>query len=249
MELKPIKTKKIYEEIVEQIKQLIQDGDLCPGDKLLSERELSERLKVSRASVREALSAMEIMGLVEVKSGEGTFIRQTNIDSIIGPMALILSMEKDSIMELMEVRKMLEVEAAGLAAERATTEQIEEMQAILGEMNRDLSENNLGEAADHKLHYAIYKATHNSVLLRLMNTVSDSIEQNIRTYRQSFYAIPGYPERLLKEHTAIFDAIRTRNPKRARDGMYEHLTNTQKVYENIFREKLKPGGVLWQTPS
>jgi GntR family transcriptional regulator, transcriptional repressor for pyruvate dehydrogenase complex len=234
---KPIKTRKIYEEIVEQIRQLIKDGELNPGDRLLSERELCERLQVSRASVREALSALEIMGLIEVKPGEGTYIRQTSIDSIIGPMALILSMEKDTIMELLEVRKVLEVEAAGLAAERATEEQIDEMGEALEEMTRDLNAGRLGEEADHKLHYAIYQATHNSVLLRLMNTVSDSMEQNIRTNRQRLYEIPGNPEKLLSEHTGICHAIAARDAQQARLCMYEHLDRAEKAYQIIFREQ------------
>jgi len=233
---KPIKTKKIYEEIVEQIRQLIKDGELNPGDRLLSERELCERLRVSRASVREALSALEIMGLIEVRPGEGTFIRQTSVDSIIGPMALILSMEKDSIMELLEVRKVLEVEAAGLAAERASQEELDEMGETIEEMIKDLAEGHLGEVADQRLHYAIYKATHNSVLLRLMNTISDSMEQNIRTNRQKLYAIPGNPERLLKEHTGIYQAIAARDGQRARECMYDHLHRAQKVYETFLRE-------------
>ncbi|HZW83980.1 MAG TPA: FadR/GntR family transcriptional regulator [Candidatus Deferrimicrobium sp.] len=233
---KPIKTRKIYEEIVEQIRQLIKDGELNPGDRLLSERELCERLQVSRASVREALSALEIMGLIEVKPGEGTFIRQTSVDSIIGPMALILSMEKDTIMELLEVRKVLEVEAAGLAAERATQEELDEMGEALEEMIQDLNEGKLGENADHKLHYAIYKATHNSVLLRLMNTISDSMEKNIRTNRQRLYALPGNPEKLLKEHAAIAKAIGKRDAEKARECMYEHLDRAEKAYESFFRE-------------
>ena len=235
MELKPIKTRKIYAEIVEQIKQLIKSGDLNPGDKLLSERELSERLGVSRASVREALSALEIMGLIEVKQGEGTFIRQTSIDSIIGPMALILSMENDSLMELLEVRKVMEVDAAGLAAERATQEQLDEMRGALEQMTSDLNEGKLGESADLVFHYAIYKATHNSVLLRLMNTVSDSMQQNIRTNRQRQYVLPNNPQKLLKEHLGIYEAISTRDPKLARKRMNEHLLRVEKTYRSFLQ--------------
>jgi len=241
LDFKPIKTKKIYEEIVEQIRQLISEGELRPGDKLLSERELSDRLQVSRASVREAMSALEIMGLIEVRPGDGTFIRKTSVDSIIGPMALILSMEKDTIMELLEVRKVLEVEAAGLAAERATQEEIEEMRDALEQMSLDLNEGKLGEAADHKFHYAIYKATRNSILLRLMNTVSDSMQQNIRTNRQRLYLIPDNPERLLKEHKSIYQAIVARGPKLARECMYEHLYRAEKAYENFLREENELG--------
>ncbi|MFZ5754542.1 MAG: FadR/GntR family transcriptional regulator [Bacillota bacterium] len=228
MDFKPIKTKKIYEEIVEQIRHLINSGNLAPGDKLLSERELSEQLKVSRASVREALSALEIMGLIEVRPGEGTFIRQTTVDSIIGPLALILSIEKDTVMELLEVRKILEVETAGLAAERGTPEEIEIMGESLKQMKLDLEQNKLGEEADHKFHFAIAVAAHNSILLRLMNTISDTMKQSLRTSRQRLYLTPGTPERLYKEHKGIYDAIAASNPRLARERMYDHLLGVEK---------------------
>lgn len=227
MDLKPIKTKKIYEEIVEQIRQLVQDGELEPGDKLLSERELSDRLKVSRASVREALSALEIMGLIEVRPGGGTFIRQTNVDSIIGPMALILSMEKDTVMELLEVRQVLETEAAGLAAERAEEDEIAELRAALQQMHQDLLQGVLGEEADHKFHFAVANATHNSILMRLMNTISDTMRQTLKTSRQRLYASHGTPERLYQEHEAIFQAIVKHDSKAARNSMYRHLLGVQ----------------------
>ncbi|HZW83981.1 MAG TPA: FadR/GntR family transcriptional regulator, partial [Candidatus Deferrimicrobium sp.] len=181
MNFKPIKTKKIYEEIVEQIRQLVSSGELEPGDRLMSERELSERLRVSRSSVREALCALELMGLIEVRPGEGTYIRKTNVDSIIGPMALILSMEKDIVIELLEVRKVLEVEAVGLAASRGSQEEIAIIREAVQEMEKDLGQVKLGEAADHKFHFAIANATHNSFLMRLMNTISDTMEETLLT--------------------------------------------------------------------
>lgn len=228
MDLKPIKTRKIYEEIVEQIRQLIQDGELQPGDKLLSERELSERLKVSRASVREALSALELMGLIEIKPGDGTFIRKTNVDSIIGPMALILSMEKDTVFELLEVRKVLEVEAAGLAAERASQEELAAMNEALEQMRSDLDQLQLGEAADHQFHYAIANATRNSILQRLMNTISDTMKKTLRSSRERLYVTPGTPEKLYDEHRQIYEAIAAHDSKSARKSMYEHLVGVEK---------------------
>ena len=87
MDFKPIKAKKIYEEIVEQIRLLMAGGELKPGDKLLPERELADRLQVSRASVREAIRALEMMGFVEIRPGDGTFVRDRNTDEIIQPLS------------------------------------------------------------------------------------------------------------------------------------------------------------------
>jgi len=233
MIFKPIKTRKIYEEIVEQIKELITEGNLNPGDKLLSERELSEKLRVSRASVREALSALEIMGLVEVKPGEGTYIRQTSMDSLIHPLALVLMMERDTVYDLLEVRKILEVGIAGLAAERATEEQLQAMEEALEQMEQDIEKNDLGEGADIKFHYALAEAAANSLLLRLMNTISDSMRKSVHLSRLTLYDTPGTSQRLLDEHRGIYAAIKARDADGARRIMYEHLAGVeQKLAES-----------------
>ena len=116
---KPVKIKKIYEEVIEQVKKLIIDGKLQPGDKLLSERELAEKLGVSRASVREAFSALEMMGIITIRPGEGSFVRQVSYEEMLEPLSFLLQVDIDNVMQLLEVRKILEVEVATLAATRA----------------------------------------------------------------------------------------------------------------------------------
>ncbi|MBS4024040.1 MAG: FadR family transcriptional regulator [Clostridia bacterium] len=235
MELKPIKTRKIYEQIVDQIKGLISKGNLHPGDKLLSERELAEHLKVSRASVREALRALEIMGLLEIKPGEGTFIRQADINTIIEPLALIFVLEQDRAKELLEVRKGLEVEAAGLAAERAEETDLQAIQDALTEMENDICNNDSGEVADLKFHYAIAEASHNAILIRLMYTVHDSMRQTLHTTRQLWMAnTVGTPERLFEEHKAVFLAIKNKDKKASRQLMYDHLIKVESEIEKFY---------------
>ncbi|MEW6623453.1 MAG: FadR/GntR family transcriptional regulator [Bacillota bacterium] len=223
MQFKPIKPRKIYEQIVEQIKSMITEGNLHPGDRLPSEREMADRLQVSRASVREALSALHLMGLVEIKSGEGTFIRQTNVDSLIEPLALILLMERDTVIEILEVRKGLEVEAAGIAALRRDDEDLQRIKDALDEMRQDIENSEVGEKADWKFHYAIAVASQNVLLARLMNTVSDTIENTMRTSRQKLYNTPNMPQTLLAAHEGIYEAICARDSMEARKRMYEHL--------------------------
>lgn len=223
MQFKPIKPRKIYEQIVEQIKAMITEGNLKPGDRLPSEREMSDRLKVSRASVREALSALHLMGLVEIKSGEGTFIKQTSIDSIIEPLALVLLMERDTVIEILEVRKGLEVEAAGLAALRRDEEDLAKMREALDEMKRDVDQSEIGEKADWKFHYTVAQASQNILLTRLMNTVSDTIENTMHTSRQKLYSTEKMPQILLDAHEGIYEAIRNGDSMEARKRMFEHL--------------------------
>lgn len=228
MKFQPIKPRKIYEQIVEQIKAMVVEGNLKPGDRLPSEREMADKLEVSRASVREALSALHLVGLVEIKSGEGTFIKQANVDSIIEPLAMILLMERDTVIEILEVRKGLEVEAAGLAAARREEEDLIKMREALNEMKQDISHSEIGEKADWKFHYAIASASRNTLLIRLMNTISDTIENTMRTSRHKLYSAKGMPKVLLNAHEGIFEAIVDGNALEARKRMNEHLKMVEK---------------------
>lgn len=224
MKLKPIKPKRIYKIIVDQIKDGIIAGKLHPGDKLLSERELAEQLDVSRASVREALCALEMAGLIEIKPGEGTFIRQFDVNSIIEPLSLMFLLEKDKIKEILEVRKALEVESASLACENANDEDLKNINVTLEEMQRCLENNDPGEEADLRFHYAVAAASRNSLLMRLMNTITDTMNQTISTTRKLWLSYDkGTPCRLFEEHKSIYEAICTKNKEQARKRMYQHL--------------------------
>ncbi|HZK85571.1 MAG TPA: FadR/GntR family transcriptional regulator [Desulfosporosinus sp.] len=232
MILKPIKTKKIYEQIVDQIGLLVAEGQLKPGDRLPSERELVERFQVSRASIREAISALELMGLIEVRSGEGTYIRQVNIDSVIAPLAWMLFIEKDTDLELYEVRKILEVQAAGIAAERAQDDEIHDMYDALEVMRMDLEHERLGEDADHDFHFAIARATHNKILIRLMNTISDTMQKTLKSSRSKLYADRHTPERLYQEHCSLYMAIKNHDVSKAQQLMLDHLVGVENQLAN-----------------
>ncbi|HHV64244.1 MAG TPA: FadR family transcriptional regulator [Peptococcaceae bacterium] len=234
MKLKPVKTKRIYEEIVEQIRMLISEGQLKAGDRLPSERDLAERLQVSRASVREALSALEMMGLLEIRSGEGTYIKQVNIDSLVAPLAWVLSMEKDTVLELLEVRKILETQAAMLAAVRAEAEELNDMREALEEMKMDLKTGRLGDTPDLNFHYAIARGTKNKILIRLMNAISDTMHQTLKTSRAKLYESEGIPERLYHEHAEIYQAIEARSPQEACKLMLAHLSGVEEEYLKDF---------------
>ncbi|TGE34305.1 FadR/GntR family transcriptional regulator [Desulfosporosinus sp. Sb-LF] len=229
MILKPIKTRKIYEQIVDQIGQLVVEGHLKPGDRLPSERELVDRFQVSRSSIREAISALEMMGLIEVRSGEGTYIRQVNIESVVAPLAWMLFIEKDTDQELYEARKILEVQAAGLAAERADEEEIHGMFKTLEIMRLDLALHRSGEDADHYFHYAIARATHNKILIRLMNTISDTMQKALRNSRAKLAEDrdTDTPQKLYDDHYALYQSIKDHDVERARQAMMDHLVGVE----------------------
>ncbi|MEM5818291.1 MAG: FadR/GntR family transcriptional regulator [Desulfitobacterium hafniense] len=237
MELKPIKTRKIYEEIVEQIRELVARGELKPGDRLPSERDLVERLKVSRASIREALSALELMGLLEVRSGEGTFVRKLRSESVVAPLAWMLTMEKGTVLELLEIRKILEVQAVGMAAERAESEDIRELSAALDRLQDDLNSPTSDGSSDHRFHYAITRATKNKIMIRLMDTISDLMKYSLKASRSKLYEGKYTPALLFHEHKKIYEAIVAKDVEMARNYMLAHLTGVEEEILKGFDEE------------
>lgn len=228
MVFKPIRTKKIYEEIVEQIKALIADGTLKPGDRLMSERELAERMQVGRSAVREAFRALEAMKIIQIRPGEGTYIREASADFIIDALSLVLNTGNETARELMELRKILEVECAGLAAKRRTEKDLDAMKKALNQMEQDIEEGNIGDQADLLFHYSVAKATSNIMVLKLMTTISDTMNHVMREARYKLYRDPDYPRNLLKQHWEIFDAIEAKKMFHAQKAMFLHLDGVEK---------------------
>lgn len=224
MTFQPIKTKKIYEEIMEQIRRMIAGGDLQPGDRLPSERDLSETLGVSRTSVREALTALEALGIIDIKPGEGTFIRRSNDTETFEPLTVLLAVERNPEAQLMEVRRILETEAAALAAKRATPADLDKIEAAFMVMKNADSIKGAVEA-DLRFHYTIAEAANNKVLLRIMNTVADLMHNDFRQDREALYA--KFTTQVLDEHAAILKAIKEKNPDQAWARMLEHINNIE----------------------
>lgn len=234
MKLEPVRTKRNFETILEQIKALILSGDLLPGDKLLTERELAERLEVSRTSVREVLSALNLAGILEIRPGEGIYVKRVAEGSVIEPLSLIMLLERDDVRHILEVRKALEVESAGLAAERYTGEDMARMEAALAAMEEDVRQGNTGEQADLHFHLAIAGSFHNPLLIRLMSTIHDTMNQTLKTTRQLWMSsTAGTPLRLFEEHKLICGSIKGRAKQKARELMYRHLWKVEIEMERI----------------
>jgi len=226
MDLSPIRTKRLYEEIVEQIKKLLADGKLKPGDKLLAERELADRFQVSRASVREAIRTLEMLGIIDIRPGEGTFIRGTETDDIIRPLAMFLAVERNSTLDMFELRRIFETATASFAAQRATPEELDQIEATLESMKERLNvqDSEKGEEYDAAFHFAIAEATHNSLLTRLFKTVSgDFAKANSAARRQLYLDNVNNAQRIIDQHSDILAAIRSGSPKAASKAMLAHL--------------------------
>jgi GntR family transcriptional repressor for pyruvate dehydrogenase complex len=230
VDFKPIKAKKIYEEVVEQIRQLMTGGALKPGDKLLPERELAERLRVSRASVREAIKALEMMGFVEIRPGDGTFVRDTNTDDIIQPLAMFLAVEKSSLFEMLEIRRIFETASARMAAERATEEELNQVEISLEKMVEGLNvhDSEKGEEFDITFHYSIAEATHNALLVKLFRTISEDFSRSVSAARRQLFTDEHNPQKIIDQHRRIYEAIKSRNPDKAASAMLEHVTYAER---------------------
>src|SRR5947209_2691715 len=169
--IEPIKSTRIYEEIVRQIKTMISEGRLKSGDQLPPERDLAEKFVVSRTSGREALRALESLGLVEIRPGEGTFVREMSVEALIEPLALLMFSHREAIGELFEARRLLEPAIAALAARRATPEELAEMERILEDQAKAIAAGKTGLTQDAAFHAAIGAAAHHGAITRIGHAV------------------------------------------------------------------------------
>jgi len=221
IELKPIKTKKIYEEIVDQIKQHLKEGTLKPGDKLPSEKNLIQTFKVSRASIREALSALESMGILEVRSGEGTYISEIRINSVHNAIISNLLIGQSNIKELLEIRKILELHAVEHAVLVSDEEKLAEIEKSLMYADENISL----MQADYQFHYSIVLLTQNSLIIKLMDVISEQIIGIINDLNIGNERIKSICN--IEEHVEIIRAIKQKDTKIAQNIMIKHIDNLE----------------------
>jgi len=222
--LEPIRPKKISEEIVSQVKQLISKGELKPGDRIPSERDLATMLGVSRPSVREAIMVLEAMGFVESRQGGGTYVKALTEASIMNPLAkLVEKRDPELLRSLAEVRMGLESWSAYLAAQRATDSDIAEMRRLYKIMEKQAAKGGWSPDVDAEFHYAITSASHNSLQMHVLDSIHSLFHATIQVALMEFYQQEGHVQLLLTHHHDIMEAIAAHDPELARKKMMEHL--------------------------
>ncbi|MGH0430971.1 FadR/GntR family transcriptional regulator [Bacillus hominis] len=220
----------MYEEVSEAILTMIKNGTLKPGDKLLPVHQLAEQFQVGRSAVREALSALRAMGLIEMKQGEGTYVKNFDSSSLTKSLNNKLLMKKEDILNLLEVRKVLEVGAVRAAAAKRTEDNLQNMKHWLDEMAKSIGDEKAGEKADFHFHMGIAQSSHNNILLELMNHVSEMIAETIGESRRIIlYGEQTTSERLIEEHQSIYDAVLKQDVELAQQAMLNHLTNVEHI--------------------
>ena len=222
---KPIRPKKLSQEIVEQIKKLISLGDLGPGERIPSERELATVLGVSRPSVREAIMVLEALGFLESRQGGGTYVRSLADVTMADPLANMVKYRDPRMLHaLTEVRAGLESWSAYLAAKRAEDHEIEHLRELYAIMEKHAKKGNWDPEIDLQFHLTISAASHNTLQVHILHTIQDLFQATIMFALGEFYSKEGYIELLLNHHRVILEAIEERDPERARNCMQEHLT-------------------------
>lgn len=236
----PVRKKRIYEEIVSKIKGMIEEGRLRSGDQLPTERELSEAFRVSRSSVREALRALESQGLLASRQGNGTFVTQQPSELIVADLASAILNEKDYKAELFEMRRLIEPQLAFLAAERATPDDIAEMERLLENQEDCISRGEPGADLDRTFHDLLADATKNTILIRTMETIMESLAESRDKYLQT----EGRPEISLAGHREILSAVRAGDRELAARIMREHLEDVEdSLYKDLGLEALEGRGL------
>ncbi|MFJ7726909.1 FadR/GntR family transcriptional regulator [Neobacillus sp. NPDC097160] len=225
---------KSYVKIMEEIRHLILDGGLSPGDRLLSERELSTQLKVSRTVIREALKSLEMLGIIEVKAG-GTFIKEPELNGVYHTLSYTMALDSVTISDLLETRKIIEVQAIKLASIRRTSTDLVILTEILTEMKQALIENDLEKsvASDHKFHSYLVKSSKNKVLSIMMDATSDLFKEVLSITRDKLGKYSGMDKVIYAQHYYIFKAIKDQDVSYAEKIMTEHLESLESELKMI----------------
>ncbi len=218
----PIERQRVCELVANHLIQQISDRRLKPGDPLATERELTQTYGVGRSSVREALRILESKGLIR-SAGKGTFAVAEYANPLQHSVRLLLTLQEIALPELFEVRKILEVEAAGLAAARRTDDDLAEMARRIEEMVEGLSSQERYIAADLQFHLAIATATRNRIAVHVMQAIREALHRALA----SIFQIPGSPQQSLAQHKEILRAIAAGNQDEARQRMREHLLRVE----------------------
>ena len=217
--LKAVTKTKFHEQIVEQVQDLIEKGQLKHGDQLPAERELASIFKVSRHSVREAIRVLEQKKILKSRPGSGTFIILEDEPSVVASLANAIIREKNTLSEIFEFRELLEPQIAGLAARNAQKKDIEVLEDLLKKQQKALNDSRVSKELDEKFHLALAMATGNAVLLQVValfgHILMKSRHENSRSLDRNRLSVKG--------HKKILHAIKNGDARSASQLMESHL--------------------------
>lgn len=220
--LKPVKPKLVSDQVFDQLRELIYRGAIKPGEKLLTERELAQKMDVSRVTVRTAIQRLISMGLITQKQGKGTFVRDYG-DGLKDPLAKALNFQSIPLDKLLEIRLPLECNAAALAAERADESDLKAIQHSFQEMISENSQGRLGSQADASFHMAIAYASKNPLHIMIIRNFYDYIFHGIKETLGALYKESDNIQKIIDQHQEILSAIQQQSPQMAYAAMETHV--------------------------
>lgn len=221
--LKPIKRVRLYEKAVEQIQSLIVRKQYKPGDRLPPERSLAEQLNISRPSLREALRILDVMGLIEIKIGDGIYVKGVNflpyIESLNLSIGSRLQMEKETFVKLWEVRKILEEGMVDLSTRQITEPFLKSLWQCIESMEKNINDQSAFISSGVQFHRLIAEAGQNEFLILIWDTLANLIRRS----HDRIYRIARSPKRSLSAHKKIYLALKGKEPTKAVEAMRQHM--------------------------
>jgi GntR family transcriptional regulator, transcriptional repressor for pyruvate dehydrogenase complex len=214
--LRPLERSRLYEDVGERLGEYVRESGMAPGDQFPPERELANSLRVSRTSVRQSFVVLQALGFVDVRHGEGVFLRRTRG---FGDSLTKLLERRRRLPDVLEAREALEVKLAELAAAHRIDDDLDAMRAAVAQMEGEISEGGLGTEGDAAFHHAIALAARNQILLHLIDAMAEVIQES----RVESLSEPGRPPRSLEAHRRILAAIESGSAERAAEAMRLHL--------------------------
>jgi len=227
--LKPIRRVRLYENAADQIQTLILRKKYTPGDRLPSERSLAQQFHISRHSLREALRILDVMGLIEIKVGDGIYVKEVNflpyIESLNFSIRTRLQVERDTLVKLWETRRMLEVGMVDIAARQINDSFLKSLWWCIEEMKKNIDHQDAFISSGIRFHRLIAEIGQNEVLI----LVWDMLANLIRTSQNKIYRIPWSPKKALAAHKKIYRALEARDSKKAVEAMKQHMLEEEKA--------------------
>jgi GntR family transcriptional repressor for pyruvate dehydrogenase complex len=220
--LRPLERSRLYEDVGARLGQFVRESGMLPGDQFPAERDLSRHLQVSRTSIRQALVVLRALGFVDVRHGEGVFLRRTRG---FGESLTKLVERRRRLPDVLEAREALEVKLAELAAARRSDADLVNMRAAITKMDQEILAGGLGTDGDADFHHAIAMAAGNEVLLHLIDAMAEVIHES----RVESLSEPGRPPRSLEAHRDILAGIAEGSPAQAAEAMRNHLREVADV--------------------
>ena len=234
--VKPLREPALNRAVQERVKNYITANHLAPGDPLPPEKQLAAALGISRGSVREAIKALESLGIIEVRHGTGVFVRGFNFDSILDLLTFGLSFDPTKISEILQIRKWLETAAIGEVCERITAEQIQAITQILEQWDQRIANDESTADEDRAFHRALYQVIGNESLTALIDiflVVYHSV--NVTKITKD-----AHPTTTIQDHRDILDAIKKRNASLARERIQDHFRGFEDRMRGVDKLSLAP---------